>query len=399
MLGAVGGRTRKDLFISYAAPDRPWADWVAWHLQAAGFEVELDARDWAAGDNVVVRMRDALDAADGVIALFSPAYFEDTRYTTDEWSAALVRAGDGGHRLIPLQVEPCRVPRLLGPLLRVELHGIGETEAVRRLLDAVQGPQAADDRPAFPASAPASPAPRLPGTLPTVWNVGPRNQSFVGRDGALAGIRARLRSGGTAVGHALHGLGGVGKTQLAIEYAHRHAALARALDLTAPYADTAAAVNAVHTHLRSHTRWLLALDNAESPADLRDWLPAGPGHTLITSRDPGWGELAGHVEVDVLSRAESVALLRTHRPGLGDADADLLAGALGDLPLALAQAAGSWPRRASRPFSTEACWPPGPRSCSTRARPSAIRTRWPPPSGSPPTAWPRSIRRLWRCCG
>src|SRR5262249_36749413 len=54
----------------------------------------------------------------------------------------------------------------------------------------------------------------------------------------------------------------------------------------------------------------------------------------------GWGELAARVEVDVLTRPESTALLRTYRPGLGDAEADRLADALGDLPLALAQAAG-----------------------------------------------------------
>ncbi|MGH3900694.1 MAG: hypothetical protein ACRDTA_21095 [Pseudonocardiaceae bacterium] len=46
-----------------------------------------------------------------------------------------------------------------------------------------------------------------------MWNVGPRNPGFVGRDATLGQIRERLQSGGTAVVHALHGLGGVGKTQ------------------------------------------------------------------------------------------------------------------------------------------------------------------------------------------
>jgi hypothetical protein len=73
---------------------------------------------------------------------------------------------------------------------------------------------------------------------------------------------------------------------------------------------------------------------------VRDRIPAGPGHVLITSRNPGWGELATRVDVDVLPRPESVALLRTYRPGLEDVDADQLADALGDLPLALAQAGG-----------------------------------------------------------
>ena len=61
---------------------------------------------------------------------------------------------------------------------------------------------------------------------------------------------------------------------------------------------------------------------------------------LITSRERRWGAIAAPVEVDVLARAESVAILQNQVPGLSAADADRLADALGDLPLAVAQAAG-----------------------------------------------------------
>ncbi len=198
--------------------------------------------------------------------------------------------------------------------------------------------------------------------LPGVWNVGPRNPGFVGRDATFVFLRERLQSGGTAVVQALYGMGGVGKTQLTIEYAYRYAgaydvvwwvsaeetgligeqfaALAVELGLAPQRADTASAVRALRAYLRGQGRWLLILDNAESPGDLRDWLPAGPGHTLITSRNPGWSELAARVEINVLSRPESVELIHVSRPGVGAAEADRLAEALGDLPLALVQAAG-----------------------------------------------------------
>jgi hypothetical protein len=81
-------------------------------------------------------------------------------------------------------------------------------------------------------------------------------------------------------------------------------------------------------------------DNAESPADIRPWLPGGSGHVLITSRERRWAEMAVPVEVDVLAQVESVAILQARVTGLSDTNADQLADRLGNLPLAIAQAAG-----------------------------------------------------------
>ena len=70
------GGDGKDFFVSHAGADRAWAEWVAWELAEAGYTVELDVWDWAAGRNFVTAMSDALGRCDRVVALFSAAYFD-----------------------------------------------------------------------------------------------------------------------------------------------------------------------------------------------------------------------------------------------------------------------------------------------------------------------------------
>lgn len=189
----------------------------------------------------------------------------------------------------------------------------------------------------------------------------PTNHLFTGRAADLRWIADTLASGRPAA--LLHGMGGVGKTQLAAEYARRHAddyqvvwwvtaetdteadagydKLAQALNLPGRVATNAEQTrNAVLDWMNQQGGWLVVLDNAESFEALAKWWPAAPrGHLLITSRNPNWRARAAVRDVDVwpLSEAADYLTLRG-----GDADraaAEMLAAALGRLPLACETAA------------------------------------------------------------
>ncbi|AQA15471.1 FxSxx-COOH system tetratricopeptide repeat protein [Streptomyces malaysiensis] len=208
---------------------------------------------------------------------------------------------------------------------------------------------------------------RRPGEPPAIWgNVPPRNNNFTGRQTLLDILHERLKAEGTAavLPEALHGLGGVGKSQIALEYVHEHAAdydavwwipaerpeqirqalvqLADRLGLRAGMeANTAvpSVLDALRTG-RPCRNWLLVFDNAEELDTVRPFFPAGgPGRILVTSRNAQWSRAARTVEVDVFEREESIELLRRRGPELPDDQADRVADALGDLPLAIEQAA------------------------------------------------------------
>jgi DNA-binding SARP family transcriptional activator len=197
---------------------------------------------------------------------------------------------------------------------------------------------------------------------PRVSNLPARNPRFTGRAALLDQLHHQVQArSDILVVQALYGLGGVGKTQLVIEYAHRYAVdydiiwwidaeqavlipdqflrLATRLGL-ATDAVAGEVVHRVLTELGSRTGWLLIFDNAENPGDIAEYRPRGPGQVLVTSRYPGWGAMGSRLEVDVLDRSDTVALLRARIPDMTVELAHALAAELGDLPLAAAQAVG-----------------------------------------------------------
>ena len=226
---------------------------------------------------------------------------------------------------------------------------------------------------AMPSTAdPAPVAPLPPSTVsvptPTLWNLPAPTQTFTGREDLLTRVETALGAGDRVALTALAGMGGIGKTQIALEFARRHradydlgwflraeepgvlrsdlSALAVRLGLAEPTAGPEATMAALRQWWATHDRWLLVYDNVEQADDtFRAALPTdGRGHVLLTSRSQAWGGTAEKIAVGTLPRDEAVALLlkRAEVTTATDAQrsaADRVADALGDLPLALEQAA------------------------------------------------------------
>ena len=213
---------------------------------------------------------------------------------------------------------------------------------------------------------------------PPTWNVPyRRNPFFTGREEILAHLYAALRSSKAAAltqTQAISGLGGIGKTQIAVEYAYRYCdhykaifwinastrdalsadfvKLAVLLDLPEQQEqDQDIVARAVKRWLTTHNRWLLILDNVDNLEMIVDFLPVhGTGDVLLTTRLQALGTVAQSIEVEKMGQEEGVTFLlrrtKVIAPGASlyqaakesQAQAAEIFFALDGLPLALDQA-------------------------------------------------------------
>jgi TIR domain len=148
----------KDFFISYAKADQPWAEWIAWKLEDAGYSTVIQAWDFRPGANFVLEMQTAATIANRTIAVLSPKYLESS-FTQPEWAAAFAQDPQGKkQKLIPIRVAPCELTGILVPIVYLDLVGLPEEDARASLLGAFS----ARNKPAVPPAFPGATMPHKP---------------------------------------------------------------------------------------------------------------------------------------------------------------------------------------------------------------------------------------------
>ena len=341
-----------DFFISHADADLEWAEWIAAELEAAGYGVIVKAWDFRPGENALLRQDEALATCRHTICVLSEDYVNSGVATRIAAHYQELRSRE--RAVIPVKVVPCDPPPLMAVVIPIDLSGLADADEARRRLLAGVADRA--ERVARTDKA------RFPGAPPQVWELrGHRpDPYFTGRDDVLTALRRALGAGHPAAAvQVITGLGGLGKTELAVQYAFRHAAaydlvwwiraedpatmrgdyveLAGALGL--PVGTDDEAIAALRRELHWRRNWLLIFDNAEDPDELFSLLPERhPGHVLITARHRDW-PLAQAFPLEVLPLPAAAEYLQRKGRITDPGPARELADALGCLPLALAQAA------------------------------------------------------------
>ncbi|MCZ4122279.1 FxSxx-COOH system tetratricopeptide repeat protein [Streptomyces sp. H39-S7] len=347
-----------DITLAYVAENRMWADWVEAQLTRVGCRVT--PRDFSSPTAA-----EPLEGHERTLVLLSTSFLK-SRAAETAWRGLVdQRMSLPLGRLVPLRIDDVRLPASYLDHDLVDLHRLDEAQCVNSILRILMLPAVPFES---AGSTPGAVMPRFPGGTPRIWNAPQRNPAFTGRTQVLETLRDQLGGGVSVVlpqSQALFGLGGVGKTQIAIEYAHRFMAdydlvwwvsaedtegvvaslaeLAVQLGAAVGVDMAAAAQEAVRRLSRGApiANWLLVFDNADDPKQLAPYLPKGNGHILITSRNQSWAQQGAPLPVDVFLRSESVDHLTGRAPALSAQEADRLAEALGDLPLAVEQA-GAW---------------------------------------------------------
>ncbi|MGV0023929.1 tetratricopeptide repeat protein [Phormidesmis priestleyi] len=328
----------KDFFVSYNRHDRAFAEWIAWILEEAGYSVVIQAWDFRPGGNFVLDMQKAASEAERTIAVLSDHYLQSL-FTQPEWAAAFAQDPTGEKRtLIPIRVGECKLSGILATIVYVDLVGVDEAEAqelVRRSV--LDGRTKPNQKPRFPGSATSEtnrPKPVYPPNI--IQNLPYGSENFVGREAELEQIHQQLQARSTVAISAIAGMGGIGKTELALQYARKHCRegsypgglcwlrareevgtqiisfVRSSLELTPP--EDLELVEKVRWCWR---RWhegavLLVFDDVQQYEEIEPFLPPQESRfKVLTTTRSRFGSSVQELQLDVLSEEKALELLRS----------------------------------------------------------------------------------------
>jgi hypothetical protein len=358
---------RHDFFISRRGSVATVAREVADVLADKGYKVLVQDYDIPLGASFIEAMNEAVKNSRDLVILFTQDY-ETSPYTRKEFTsfeAERAQSPDERH-IIVLRCEDIPLRGLLADNVYQDLVGIDDpNERRRRIIAAAEGQSQAQRPPPRP----------FIGVPPRVTAVVARDDAFDKLDNILlrdkrgevtqVGAPAESDEIGRA---AVMGMGGVGKTTLAAEYAYRYrafytgvcwcnaesrSALLSSLSALAvhvgatkpePGAITQESIEiAARAALQklSDIRgiWLLIYDNVGAPDEIADLLPTIGAKVLVTSRFSDWTGWAEEVPLDVLPLSAATSFLQKRAGRTDEVGAKGLAESLGCLPLALEFAA------------------------------------------------------------
>jgi len=358
---------KKHFFISYTnrtENDRQWAVWIANTLEQAGYSTILQAWDFNAGENFILNMHNALMNTERFLAVLSSKYFESL-YCQAEWTSAFIKNIKSEKALfIPIRIEDVEPEGLFAPIVYIDLYSRSEEEAKDELIEKLKPSRRPEIIPGFPGTKKVR-----PGELPFNNLPYSKNPYFTGRMEILSSIYKNFQSReAISLVQSISGLGGVGKTSIALEYAYNHSheyqtiwwinaenkavaldsvrQFALAKNIISEEAIEDEVLEAMKHWFDRNEKWLFIYDNADAE-DFVQWLqPFFPqtrkGHILITTRSIVFPK-SKNIGIRVFNEVEAVLFLKRRSgkndEGYSDESAKELAMHLQFFPLALEQAA------------------------------------------------------------
>ena len=358
--------SQKDFIISYCSVDRKWAEWIGYQLEEAGYSVLMQTWDFRSETNFVQDMQKAAEEARRIVAVLSPDYIDVLANYPESVIRVAFKSSPQGEQspLVPVHVHECRqrLTGLLGSIVYIDLVDIVDPSIAReKLLASIQyerrkpttepsfpgatrGPitklgRFHPEKPIFPANEaqPAKQKSSSPLQTDNIWHVPyPRNPFFTGREDVLTRLRQTLiadRLASLVPTQIISGLDGIGKTQIALEYAYRYrddyqavlwvradtrerlvsdfVTIASLLDLPEKNTlDHVIVASAVKRWLNTVTNWLLIVDEVEDLKIVYDFVPSGgKGHILLTTRAQAVGTIAARIELEKVGPKEGAFFL------------------------------------------------------------------------------------------